>query len=152
MRPSLPPSPPASLPPSLQGYPNELALCPDKFNCPRRMNAVIIMRFYTSDPDLPEANSKTDPLSANNPRLFGYEAPPTVEKRANNKWRERWKLIDTCDQSRPTRFTNVCCPSLPPSLSPPSRSKKPHICLPASQPVCKLPSRIAPVQALFHPP
>lgn len=73
MRPSLPPSPPASLPPSLQGYPNELALCPDKFNCPRRMNAVIIMRFYTSDPDLPEANSKTDPLSANNPRLFGYE-------------------------------------------------------------------------------
>jgi len=33
----------------------------------------MIMRFYTSDPDLPDANSKTDTLGARNPRLFGYE-------------------------------------------------------------------------------
>jgi len=78
--------------------PNQLALCPEGYDmrkC-RSVNAVMLMRFYTLDPDRPAANSWTDPpASQKNDRLWGYEAPAVVEQRAFNMW----KVFPTCDQS-----------------------------------------------------
>lgn len=50
----------------------------------------------TSDPDLPPANSQTDPpASQRNDRIWGYEKPAVVEEHVFNNW----KLFPNCDQS-----------------------------------------------------
>lgn len=98
-----------------QGLKNELALCPDYMSnsaC-RRVNAVMLMRFYTSDADRPPVSSKTDPpASQPNPRLFGYAPAPVVEERRMKSWgtdrsKDRYAVFATCDQTRSTQVTSV---------------------------------------------
>jgi hypothetical protein len=87
-----------------QGLPNELSLCtPDMStsSC-RSVNAVMIMRYYTSDPDSPRPlNSETDVPGGHEPRLFGYAGAPKVEvrtKKASPWGPEQWEEFKPCDQ------------------------------------------------------
>ena len=98
-----------------QGLKNELALCPEymsAFEC-KRVNAVMLMRFYTSDPDRDPVSSKNDPpASQKNLRLFGYAPPPVVEERRIKAWgtnraADRYAVFSTCDQTRSTQVTAV---------------------------------------------
>jgi hypothetical protein len=98
-----------------QGFPNELALCPSDWSdtkC-KSMNAVMILRFYTSDPALSPANSNTDPpVGQPNPRLFGGENPPVVERRISTglngeRSKDEYFVYTPCDQTRPTRTTSM---------------------------------------------
>lgn len=58
-----------------------------------------------------------DPPGARNPRLWGYESPPTVEtRRVTLMGQERWTAIPTCDQGRPTRLTNIINSNLESSI------------------------------------
>jgi len=96
-----------------QGLKNELALCAESmsdFEC-NSVNAVMLMRFYTSDPERPPVNSKTDPVaSQKNPRLFGYAPAPVVEERRFKSWgsnraADKYSVFPTCDQTRSTQVT-----------------------------------------------
>ena len=64
-----------------QGNLNEIALCTDDMSDAEctQVNAVMIMRYYTSDPDQGMLNSETDAPGGHEPRLFGYVGMPTVE-------------------------------------------------------------------------
>jgi hypothetical protein len=118
-----------------QGLKNELSLCPESMTdrqC-RSVNAVMLMRFYTSDPDRPPVSSKTDPpASQPNDRLFGYATPPMVEERQSKSWtddrsRDRWRVFPTCDQTRSTQVTSLISKhfyGMIPPFAPPIRHNK----------------------------
>ena len=67
----------------------------------RSVNAIMIFRFYTSDPDQGMLNSETDQPGGHEPRLFGYVAAPKVEIRTRkaSAWgAETWEEFKPCDQ------------------------------------------------------
>ena len=96
-----------------KGYPNEINLCTQDMSdmeC-AKTNAVMILRFYTSNPDMGMLNSETDTRDGKEPRLFGYAGMPAVEVRTRKAgfggMPEKWTPFRGCDQSRPTPLTKM---------------------------------------------
>ncbi|GAB5032026.1 Hypothetical protein NocV09_00800010 [Nannochloropsis oceanica] len=96
-----------------KGYPNEINLCTKEMSAIEcgTTNAIVVMRFYTSNPDMGMLNSETDTGDSNEPRLFGYAGMPVVEVRTCKNgcigMAEKWKPFRPCDQSRPTPLTKM---------------------------------------------
>jgi hypothetical protein len=95
-----------------KGYPNEISLCTEDMSNMEcgRTNAVMILRFYTSNPDMGMLNSETDTRDGKDPRLFGYAGMPAVEVRTRKGFgnmAEKWTPFRGCDQSRPTPLTKM---------------------------------------------
>ncbi len=98
-----------------QGLLNEMALCPktmSDWDC-NNVNAVMLMRFYTSDPDKAPASSRTDPpASKSNPRLWGNAPMAKVEERritslTGDRSKDVWNEFKGCDQTRSTQVTSL---------------------------------------------